>query len=87
MLKNDSVGCDHRLDLWMAFKSAVSQLGALGRYLNVLARAAERGQPVPGPGREQAFVMIKICEALRDHFKAALLANLRSWEVGYDDRE
>jgi hypothetical protein len=28
--------------------------------------------------------MLRICTGLRDHFKATLLANLRSWEVGHD---
>ena len=27
--------------------------------------------------------MLRICEALRDHVKALLLANLRSWQEGH----
>jgi hypothetical protein len=67
----------------LALKRTVSELGAIGRILNQIARAANQGDRVPGPGRDEIKMMLKVCEGLRDHVKALLSANLRSWERGY----
>jgi hypothetical protein len=32
------------------------------------------------PGRAEVGAMLKVAEGLRDHFKALLKANVRSWE-------
>jgi hypothetical protein len=66
-----------------ALKRCVAELGAIGRNLNQIARAANQGGKPSGPGREDLRSMLKIAEALRDHVKALLRANEKSWELGY----
>jgi hypothetical protein len=66
-------------------KRVVSELGAVGRNLNQLARAANQGERVNGPARDDLRALLRVCEGLRDHVKALLSANLRSWEEGYGE--
>jgi hypothetical protein len=66
-----------------ALKRSVAELGAIGRNLNQIARAANQGGKVSGPGREDLRSMLKVAEALRDHVKALLRVNEKSWEQGY----
>ena len=66
-----------------ALKRSVAELGAIGRNLNQIARAANQGGKPSGPGREDLRAMLKVAEALRDHVKALLRANQKSWEQGY----
>jgi hypothetical protein len=66
-----------------ALKRSVAELGAIGRNLNQIARAANPGGKPSGPGREDLRSMLKVAEALRDHVKALLRANQNSWEQGY----
>lgn len=68
-----------------ALKRSVAELGAIGRNLNQIARAANQGGKPSGPGREDLRSMLKVAEALRDHVKALLRANQNSWEQGYAD--
>jgi hypothetical protein len=68
---------------YLAVRSAVLELSAVGRNLNQIARAANQGHPVPLPWTNEVRTMIRLCEALRDHVKALLLANLCSWEQGH----
>jgi hypothetical protein len=68
-----------------ALKRTVAELGAIGRNLNQIARAANQGGKPSGPGREDLRSMLKVAEALRDHVKALLLANQDSWKQGYAD--
>jgi hypothetical protein len=69
----------------LALKRSVSELGAVGRNLNQLARAANQGARVSGPARDDLGALIKVCEGLRDHVKALLAANIRSWGQGYGE--
>jgi hypothetical protein len=66
-----------------ALKRAVGELGAVGRNLNQVARAANQGARITGPGREEFKAILKICEALRDHTKDLIKANTASWASGY----
>lgn len=66
-----------------ALKRAVAELGAIGRNLNQIARAANQGGKPSGPGREDLRSMLKVAEALRDHVKALLRANQNAWKQGY----
>lgn len=66
----------------LAFKRTVAELGIIGRNLNQIARAANQGQVVPSPGRDDLTSMLRVCEALRDHVRGLLMANLKSWEQG-----
>jgi len=67
----------------LALKRSIAELGALGRNLNQMARALNQDARAAVPGRNEVAAMLKICEGLRDHFKALLKANERSWLQGY----
>ena len=69
----------------LAVKRAVSELASIGRNLNQIAHAANRGERSAGPNREDLKAMLKVCGALRDHIRGLLASNLRSWDQGYDD--
>lgn len=66
-----------------ALKRSVAELGAIGRNLNQIARAASQGAKPNGPGREDLRAMLKIAQALRDHVKGLIRANQSSWEQGH----
>jgi hypothetical protein len=66
----------------LALKRTWAELGSIGRNLNHIARAANQGQLVLGPGRDDLAAMLRVCHALRDNLKRVLLVNLRSWEQG-----
>ncbi len=67
----------------LALKRTVSELGSIGRNLNQIARAANQGERVSGPSREDLRAILRVCEGLRDHVKGLLSANIKSWEQGY----
>jgi hypothetical protein len=67
----------------LALKRSVAELGAIGRNLNQIARAANQGGKPPGPGREDLKAMLRVAEGLRDHVKTLLRVNQASWEQGY----
>lgn len=67
---------------FLALKRSISELAALGRNLNQIARAANESGRVPGSAREEFRAMLKVCEALREHTKALLKANEASWRSG-----
>ena len=70
----------------LALKRAVAELGSIGRDLNQIAHAANRGERVTGPNREDLRAILKVCEGLRDHVRNLLTANLKSWEQGHAER-
>jgi hypothetical protein len=69
----------------LALKQTVAELGVIGRNLNEIARAANRGRTA-APDQDEVRAMLKVAEGLRDHFKALLVANAKSWEAGYAER-
>jgi len=71
----------------LALKRSVAELGSFGRNLNQIARAANIGGHVTGQGTEEVWTMLRICEGLRVHMKALLLANQRSWNQGHANNE
>jgi hypothetical protein len=66
-----------------ALKRVTAELGAIGRNLNQLAKAAHQGR-VSGPSREDLRALLRACEGLRTHVAGLLESNLSSWNVGYD---
>ena len=70
----------------VALRKTVSELGSIGRSLNQIARAANQGERVSAPGREDLKAMLRVCEGLRNHVRGLLSANLRSWEQGYGEQ-
>jgi Bacterial mobilisation protein (MobC) len=69
-------------DELVALKRTIGELGSIGRNLNQIAHAANQGQVVTGPGRNDLEAMLRVCGALRDNLKRMLIANLKSWERG-----
>ena len=68
---------------YLAVKQAVVELSAIGRNLDQIARAMNQGgRPAP-PGREEVMAMLKVAGALRDHIKALVSANTRTWGTGH----
>lgn len=67
----------------VALKRAVGELGAIGRNLNQIARAANEGRPIAGIGRDEFRAILKICQALRDHTKDLIKTNTASWAAGH----
>lgn len=70
-----------------ALKSAVTELGTIGRNLNQIARAANAGGRIDGPVRGDLVALMRVCELLRGHVKDLLKANVKSWQVGHVDDE
>ena len=66
-----------------ALRSAVNELAVLGRNLNTIARFVQQDRREVLPGRGEVYAMLKVCEGLRDHFRALIKANLVSWDVGH----
>jgi hypothetical protein len=64
---------------YLALKQSVLELTAMGRNLNQIARAMNQGGRPGAPGRAEVATMLKLAEALRDHFKGLLKANELSW--------
>jgi hypothetical protein len=67
----------------MVLRRSVTELSAMGRNLNQLARAANRGGQVVGPTREDLMAVLRACIGLRDHVAALMQANLATWETGH----
>jgi hypothetical protein len=66
----------------LAIKRTLAELGSIGRNLNQIARAANQGQLITSPGRDDLMTaMLCVCGTLRDSLKRVLLANLKSWGV------
>ena len=63
-----------------ALKRTLAELGIIGRNLNQIAHAANQGQLVTSPGRDDLTAMLRVCLTLRDNLKRVLLANLKSWQ-------
>jgi hypothetical protein len=64
-------------------KRAVAELGAIGRNLNQIARAAYQTGRMNGPTGPDLRALLRACEVLRDHVKGLIRANDVSWESGY----
>lgn len=70
---------------WLILERIVTELSKLGRNINQIARAANRGERVTDPRSSQFRAMLTICEALRVNTKRLLQANAKSWQQGYGD--
>jgi len=65
-----------------AVRQSVSELKAIGRALNILARSHAQSGGGPQPGQQDVLRMMKVGEVLRDRIKALYIANAKSWEAG-----
>jgi len=66
----------------VALKRSIAEVGAIGRNLNQIARAMNRGEQ--GSEIEIAYLLglMKVLGGLRDRTKALITANTLSWEAG-----
>jgi hypothetical protein len=69
-----------------SLQAAVRELAAIGRNLNTMARLLHRDARQAVPGRQEVLAMLRICEALRDHVRALVKANLISWDIGHAEQ-
>lgn len=69
----------------LELKRSVTELAAIGRNLNQIARVAHQNGRVMGPTRDDLRAMLKVCEGLRDHARELVKANLTSWQSGHAD--
>src|SRR5271154_3083611 len=72
---------------WLTLEKILTELSKLGRNINQIARAANRGVQVSDPESSQFRAMLTICEALRVNTKRLLQANAKSWQQGYEDHQ
>jgi hypothetical protein len=70
-----------------ALRRSVLEVAAIGRNLNQIARAVNEGQWPHGPNRNDLVAMIRALTVLKNNFKAALNANLSSWDAGYGKKD
>ncbi len=68
-----------------SLKRSITELSAIGRNLNQVVRRMNQGGLVNAPNREDVMAFLTVCEGLRDHTKALLHANTRSWITGQID--
>jgi hypothetical protein len=64
-----------------ALQAIAVQLAAMGRNIRTIALTAAPAGITPGHTR----TMLVLCEAVRDHIKKILSANIRSWESGHEE--
>jgi hypothetical protein len=69
---------------YLALMRSIAELGAIGRNINQIARAANSGRPIPDSVAAEFRAMLKICEGLRANTKGLLRANLASWSLGHE---
>ena len=63
-----------------SLQASVRELAAIGRNLD-MARLLQQDARHAVPGRQEVQAMLQVCEALREHFRALIKANLISWGV------
>jgi hypothetical protein len=68
-----------------ALKAMTVELAALGRNLSTTAGLLGGPDQRSGPTREDLFAIVRACEALRDHTRGLMKANLVSWQQGHTD--
>jgi hypothetical protein len=66
-----------------ALKATTAELATLGRNLNATAGLIRTPDQGAGPTREELFAIVRACEALRDHTRGLMKANLVSWQHGH----
>lgn len=68
-------------DELVVLRRAVAELGAIGRNLNQVTRAANRGERGGGLSRGDFAAFLKVAEALRDYIRELLKANHARWRT------
>lgn len=66
----------------LAVKQSISELRAIRRDLNTMARAIGREGGGTQPGQRDVLRLMKVGDALLDRIKALYVANAKAWETG-----
>jgi hypothetical protein len=66
-----------------ALRKSLMEVAAIGRNFNQMARALNAGERSTGPDNTSLMSLLRVLDALREHFRKLLDANSKSWEVGY----
>jgi len=69
-----------------SLQAAVRELTVIGRNLNTMGHLLQQDARRAVPGRQEVQAMLQVCEALRDHFRALIKANLISWDIGHAEQ-
>jgi hypothetical protein len=64
---------------YLMLRETIAQLTGIARNLNRLMRALDLGGEITPPGRAEFAAMLKVAEALRDHFRELIRANDTAW--------
>lgn len=65
-----------------ALRQSIRELAAIGRNLNQIALATNRGGSCAGASREELRNLLKACMTLHDYIRAYIRTNLSSWNSG-----
>jgi Bacterial mobilisation protein (MobC) len=65
-----------------ALRQSVAEMGGIGRNLNQIARAWNRGDRPNEPSLPSLHAILRALTAPRDYTKALVTANITSWKVG-----
>ena len=66
-----------------AFRDQVRELRTIGRNINQIARALNRGEIDEVSVRDELRAFVKLATAMRESTRALLKANSQSWESGH----
>ncbi len=66
-----------------AFREQVRELRTIGRNINQIARALNRGEIEDAIVRDDLRSFLKVATAMREATRALLKANSKSWETGH----
>lgn len=67
---------------YLLLRQSILELAGIARNLNQIARVLNQGGDAAPPGRAEFAGMLKVAEALRDHFKELVRANETAWSRG-----
>lgn len=70
-----------------ALKASIAEVGAIGRNINQIAHAWNRGESPEEPSLRTLKKVLEAIAGLRDHFKAVIAANLRNWNLGHEKED
>jgi len=69
-----------------ALNLSLAELSAIGRNLNQIAHALNRGEHPNGPNLADLQAILRALGGLRDYTKALIMTNLRSWNLGHEEK-
>lgn len=68
-----------------ALKRSVAEVSAIGRNLNQIAHALNKGERPNGASKADLYALLRALDGMRVHIKALINANLASWGRGHEE--